>query len=119
MFFMPETPYYLITKNKEQEAKKSLQWLRGIENVNNELDELKRAYSEQKKLGKVSYMSLITKKVYLKLWQVGRTAVERRRNVGGPSVDHQWTVGRMSAERRWTVGGTSAERRRSEAMLTL
>ena len=62
MFFMPETPYYLITKNKEQEAKKSLQWLRGIENVNNELDELKRAYNDQKKLGKVSYMSLITNK---------------------------------------------------------
>ena len=66
MLFMPETPYYLITKNKEQEAKKSLQWLRGIKNVNNELDELKRAYTEQKKLGKVSYMSLITNKVYFK-----------------------------------------------------
>ena len=66
MFFMPETPYYLITKNKEQEAKKSLQWLRGMENVNNELDELKRAYSEQKKVGKVSYLSLITNKVYFK-----------------------------------------------------
>ena len=66
MFFMPETPYYLITKNKEHEAKKSLQWLRGMENVNNELNELKRAYSEQNKLGKVSYMSLITNKVYFK-----------------------------------------------------
>jgi len=66
MFFMPETPYYLITKNKEQEAKKSLQWLRGIKNVSNELDELKRAYSEQKKVGKVSYLSLITNKVYFK-----------------------------------------------------
>ena len=66
MFFMPETPYYLITKNKEQEAKKSLQWLRGMENVNNELDELKRSYSEQKKVGKVSYLSLITNKVYFK-----------------------------------------------------
>ena len=63
---MPETPYHLITKNKEQEAKKSLQWLRGMENVNNELDELKRAYSEQKKVGKVSYLSLITNKVYFK-----------------------------------------------------
>ena len=66
MLFMPETPYYLITKNKEQEAKKSLQWLRGIKNVSNELDELKRAYSEQKKVGKVSYLSLITNKVYFK-----------------------------------------------------
>ena len=55
----------------------------------------------------------------LTVWQVGRTAAERRRNVGEPSVDRQWSVGGMSAERWRNLGGPSAERRRSEAMLTV
>ena len=63
---MPETPYYLITKNKEEEALKSLQWLRGTENVKDEIEDLKRAYKEQISLGKVSYSSLLTNYVYLK-----------------------------------------------------
>jgi hypothetical protein len=29
MFFMPETPYYLITKGKVEQAEKSMSWLRG------------------------------------------------------------------------------------------
>lgn len=28
-FFVPESPYYLVEKGKEQEARKALQWLRG------------------------------------------------------------------------------------------
>ena len=63
---MPETPYYLITKNKEDEALKSLQWLRGTENVKAEIEDLKRAYKEQILLGKVSYLDLLTNPVYLK-----------------------------------------------------
>ena len=66
MYFMPETPYYLITKNKEEEALKSLQWLRGTENVKAEIEDLKRAYREQTLLGKVSYSSLLTNFVYFK-----------------------------------------------------
>ena len=66
MFFMPDTPYYLITKNKEAEAMKALQWLRGIENVNDELADLKRAYNEQKLIGNVTYLDLLTNKVYLR-----------------------------------------------------
>ena len=29
MFFMPESPAFLLSKGKEEEAKKALQWLRG------------------------------------------------------------------------------------------
>lgn len=29
LFFVPESPYYLLTKNRLDEAKKSLAWLRG------------------------------------------------------------------------------------------
>ena len=32
MFFMPESPFYLVSKNKESEAMKSLVWLRGHAN---------------------------------------------------------------------------------------
>ena len=29
MFFMPSSPVYLISQDKEEEARKALQWLRG------------------------------------------------------------------------------------------
>ncbi len=29
MFFMPESPAYLLSKDMEEEARRSLQWLRG------------------------------------------------------------------------------------------
>ncbi|CAG7825446.1 unnamed protein product, partial [Allacma fusca] len=31
MFFMPDTPRYLLMKGKDQEARKALKWLRGAE----------------------------------------------------------------------------------------
>ena len=63
---MPETPYYLITKNKEDQAVKSLQWLRGNKNVKTEMEDLKRAYKKQTLLGKVSYNHLLRNSVYSK-----------------------------------------------------
>ena len=63
---MPETPYYLITKNKEDEAMKSLQWLRGNKNVKTEMEDLKRAYKQQMLLGKVTYNNLLRNSVYSK-----------------------------------------------------
>ena len=66
MFFMPESPYYSITKGKDAEALKSLQWLRGSENVQEEVEEFKREYREQKSLGSLSYVKLVTDAVYLR-----------------------------------------------------
>ena len=66
MFFMPETPYHLITKNKEDEAMKSLQWLRGNKNIKTEMEDLKRANKQQMLLGKVTYNNLLRNSVYSK-----------------------------------------------------
>ena len=66
MFFMPESPYYLITKGKDAEALKSLQWLRDSENVNEALEELKRECRDQKSQGNLSYVKLLTDAVYLR-----------------------------------------------------
>ena len=66
MFFMPESPYYLVAKGKDVQALKSLQWLRGSENAKDVLEEIKREFSEQKLIGSVSYVNLLTDAVYLR-----------------------------------------------------
>ena len=66
MFFMPESPYYLVAKGKDAQALKCLQWLRGSENAKNVLEEVKREFSEQKLIGSVSYVNLLTDAVYLR-----------------------------------------------------
>ena len=66
MFFMPESPYYLVAKGKDAQALKSLQWLRGSENAKDVLEEIKREFSEQKLIGSVSYVNLLTDAVYLR-----------------------------------------------------
>ena len=66
MFFMPESPYYLITKNNEAQALKSLQWLRGSDNVKDEIEDMKRAYRDQQLIGNVSYGELFKDGVYLR-----------------------------------------------------
>ena len=66
MFFMPESPYYLVAKGKDDAALKSLQWLRGSENAKDVLEDVKREYREQKLIGSVSYVNLLTDAVYLR-----------------------------------------------------
>ena len=66
MFFMPESPYYLVAKGKNAQALKSLQWLRDSENVNEALEELKRECRDQKSQGNLSYVNLLTDAVYLR-----------------------------------------------------
>ncbi|KAK5644638.1 hypothetical protein RI129_005938 [Pyrocoelia pectoralis] len=46
-YFMPESPYYLISKNKLSEARKVLQFLRGYDyNIENELTTIKEKIDE-------------------------------------------------------------------------
>jgi hypothetical protein len=61
MFFMPETPYYLITKSKMEQAEKSLSWLRGKQyDTTKEMGELQATYQDQIKTGSVSIKQLLT-----------------------------------------------------------
>jgi hypothetical protein len=61
MFFMPETPYYLITKGKMEQAEKSLSWLRGKQyDTTKEMGELQATYQDQIKTGSVSIKQLLT-----------------------------------------------------------
>ncbi|KAJ8918815.1 hypothetical protein NQ315_011099 [Exocentrus adspersus] len=45
--FMPESPYYLLYKNKPEQARKSLQWLRPNQNIEKELEDIKAAVKRQ------------------------------------------------------------------------
>lgn len=64
--FMPETPLYLISKNKEDKAIKSLKWLRGNEyNYQMELDELKEQQQERVEQ-KVSVMAALTRRATIR-----------------------------------------------------
>ncbi len=49
MFFMPESPAYLVSVGREAEARKTLQWLRvaGPEEVGPELEAIKETHRMQ------------------------------------------------------------------------
>lgn len=47
--FMPESPYYLLMRNKPEEAAKSLKWFRNNTNVDKELQEIMAAVERQQK----------------------------------------------------------------------
>lgn len=67
MFFMPESPYFLITRSKNSEAEKSLKWLRGSQyDITKEIGELQTTFEDQSKTGSVSIKQLFTESVYLK-----------------------------------------------------
>lgn len=64
--FMPETPAYLISKGKKEEAAKSLKWLRGSQyDYSGELAELQTQHEENSK-NKVSIGSAILRKASIK-----------------------------------------------------
>ena len=68
MFFMPESPYFLVEKGKLDEAKKSLIWLRGPSNIDEEFNQLKISQDKSKESSNngdaVTYKDLFTKRVY-------------------------------------------------------
>lgn len=64
--FMPETPLYLITKGKKEEAAKSLRWLRGSQyDYTAELAEL-QAQHEAEKNNKVSLAAALSRRSTIK-----------------------------------------------------
>ena len=67
MLSMPESPFYLVRKNCEDDALKSLIWLRGSHaDVNSELEDLKKSYKKQRESPAFSYAKLFTEGVYFK-----------------------------------------------------
>lgn len=60
--FMPETPTYLISKGKKEEAAKSLRWLRGNEyDLSQELAELQAQHEDDQK-NKVSIFAALRRR---------------------------------------------------------
>ena len=69
MFFVPDSPVFLVRKGKMDAAKKSLTWLRGksYSGVEEEIAEIKKAEDERNAPeSKVSLSEIFTQAVYLK-----------------------------------------------------
>ena len=67
IIFVPESPLYLVGKNREEDALKSLIWLRGSNfDVKSELKDLKKSYKNQTESPSFSYAKLFTEGIYLK-----------------------------------------------------
>ena len=69
MFFVPDSPVFLVRKGKMDAAKKSLQWFRGknYSGVDDEIAEIKKAEDERSAPeSKVSLGEIFTQAVYLK-----------------------------------------------------
>ncbi len=68
MLFMPESPAYLVSKGKEDRARKALNWLRGPEGPDpeKELEDLRAAQKQREAIGSVTVKELLTLSEYLK-----------------------------------------------------
>ena len=67
MFFMPESPYRLLTKGRENAAIKSLKWLRGKNyDISDELVSIKDNIEQERKIEAISWKSLFTVDIYWK-----------------------------------------------------
>ncbi|CAK9292563.1 unnamed protein product [Gordionus sp. m RMFG-2023] len=65
--FLPESPrYLLIYKEKEQNAKKALIILRNSPDVEDEIEQMKVEYQDQKRLPPVTWADMVKKQVYRK-----------------------------------------------------
>ncbi|KAJ2947823.1 hypothetical protein O0L34_g9611 [Tuta absoluta] len=63
MLLAPETPRWYVTKQRLDEARKSLQWLRGRQaNIDREMRDLTRSQAESDRTGGNVFRHLITKK---------------------------------------------------------
>ena len=69
MFFIPDSPVHLIHKGKEDDARKSLKWLRGSEysGIEKEIAAIKVTEAERNQPdSRVPLMQIFSKAVYLK-----------------------------------------------------
>lgn len=67
MFMMPESPYYLVSRGRDERALRSLRWLRGLEyNSEKELKDIKTAYQAESEIGSISIKTLLTERVYVR-----------------------------------------------------
>ena len=65
MVFMPRSPIFLVSKGNVEGARKSLQWLRGTKDVEDELKQLQDNVQSTSLCG-VNIVALFTKKQYAK-----------------------------------------------------
>ncbi len=66
MIFMPESPFYLLMKGKEAEARKSLQWLRGNQyDIEDEFLEMLATRKKQQDIGTISMKEFLSNRVYI------------------------------------------------------
>lgn len=64
--FMPESPYFLTTKNKHQEAERALRKFRCCSNVDDELTEIRNAIDEDNRQEKAGLKEMLYVKNYRK-----------------------------------------------------
>ena len=66
MPFMPESPVYLLSKQREADAMNSLERLRGPEHDTwGEIQQIRKSLAEQEAVGSVSVKELLSKREYL------------------------------------------------------
>ena len=74
MFFMPDSPSHLLSKSKEDQAQKSLQWLRGKHyDTSKELEVMKESLAREKAIGTISLKTMLTVDVYWKPFAIVMT----------------------------------------------
>ncbi|KAK9700641.1 Sugar transporter [Popillia japonica] len=67
MFFIPETPRWYVSKNKADNAKKALQWLRGKQtNIDDEFNELTKSHRESERQRTNSNLKDFFQKAHIK-----------------------------------------------------
>jgi len=63
---MPESPFYLVERGREDEARRALQWLRGKDyDIEEEYQAMVETDKRQKEIGTISLVEFFTKKVYV------------------------------------------------------
>ena len=66
MFFMPESPYWLLQKGRTDEARRALQWFRGSGiDIEPEMQTMAESHEEEVRIGSISLKALFTHKLYL------------------------------------------------------